>query len=129
MRSSRKEEERLRRGIGMSDNGKINVGDFVRYKNRDAISKVTIAKDGWVAIDTPVMTAESCLIEDVDRIDNKDAFLFEMQALLRKYDASVYVGFDQSDEVYTTTIAVGEDSVKYPYTCGIDADNIMDYDK
>ena len=50
----------------MSDNGKINVGDFVRYKNRDAISKVTIAKDGWVAIDTPVMTAESCLIEDVD---------------------------------------------------------------
>lgn len=52
-----------------------------------------------------------------------------MQALLRKYDASVYVGFDQSDEVYTTTIAVGEDSVKYPYTCGIDADNIMDYDK
>jgi hypothetical protein len=113
----------------MSDNGKINVGDFVRYKNRDAISKVTIAKDGWVAIDTPVMTAESCLIEDVDRIDNKDAFLFEMQALLRKYDASVYVGFDQSDEVYTTTIAVGEDSVKYPCTCGIDADNIMDYDK
>lgn len=113
----------------MSDNGKINVGDFVRYRNRDAISKVTIAKDGWVAIDTPVMTAESCLIEDVDRIDNKDAFLFGMQALLRKYDASVYVGFDQSDEVYTTTIAVGEDSVKYPYTCGIDADNIMDYDK
>lgn len=113
----------------MSDNGKINVGDFVRYKDRDAISKVTIAEDGWVAIDTPVMTAESCLIEDVDRIDNKDAFLFEMQALLGKYDASVYVGFDQSDEVYTATIAVGEDSVKYPYTCGIDADNIMDYDK
>ena len=45
-------------------------------KTEMRFSKVTIAKDGWVAIDTPVMTAESCLIEDVDRIDNKDAFLF-----------------------------------------------------
>ena len=41
----------------------------------------------------------------------------------------IYVDFDEIDEIYTTTIAVGEDSVKYPYTCGIDADNIMDYDK
>lgn len=114
----------------MSDNvKKINVGDFVRYKNRDAISKVTIVKDGWVAIDTPIMTAESCPIEEIDPINNKDAFLFEMQALLRKYDASIYVNFDQSDEIYTTTIAFGEDSVKYSYTHGIDADNIMDYDK
>lgn len=113
----------------MCDNVKINVGDFVRYKNRDAISEVTIAKDGWIAIDTPVMTAESCPIEDVDRIDNKYAFLFEMQALLSKYDASVYVDFDQSDEVYTTTVAIGEDSVKYSNTYGIDADSVMDYDK
>ena len=75
----------------MSDNGKINVGDFVRYKNRDAISKVTIARDGWVAIDTPVMIAQSCPMEEVERIDTKNAFLFEMQALLSKYDAFVFV--------------------------------------
>lgn len=114
----------------MSDNSKkFKVGDFVRYKNRDAISKIAIVKDGWVAIDTPIMTAESCPIEEVEPIDNKNAFLFEMQSLLRKYDASVYVDFDQSDEVYTTTIAIGEDSVKYPYTYGIDAYNIMDYNR
>lgn len=114
----------------MGDNGKkFKVGDFVRYKNRDAISKVTIVKDAWVAIDTPVATAESCPVEDVEKIDNKDAFLFEMQALLDKYNASVYVDFDQSDETYTTTIAFGEDSVKYSHTFGICVDNIMDYDK
>lgn len=111
------------------DNNKFKVGDFVRYKNRDAISKVVISKDGWVAIDTPVVTAESYQIEDVEKIDNKDAFLFEMQALLDKYNASVCVDFDQSDEVYTTTILVGTESVEYQHTNSIDADNIMDYDK
>lgn len=59
--------------------------------------------------------------------DPKTAFLSELKGLLEKYNASIYVDFNQSDEIYTTTIAVGEDSVKYNYTDGIDCDNIMDY--
>lgn len=92
MRSSREEEERLRRGTGMSDNGKINAGGFVRHENRDAVPKAAIAKDGRVAIGTPVMTAGPCLIEDADRTDNKDAFLFGMQALPGKHDACICDG-------------------------------------
>ena len=49
--------------------------------------------------------------------------------MLDKYNAKIAVDFNQSDEIYTTTIAFGEDSVKYSYTDGIDCDNIMDYDK
>lgn len=114
----------------MSDNGKrLNAGDFVRHGDRDAISKVVMVRNGHVVIDTPVITAESCPIEEVDPTNDKDAFLLEMQALLRKYDASIYAGFDQGDEIYTTTVAFGEDSVKYSYTHGIDADNVMDYNK
>lgn len=52
----------------MSDNGKTNAGDLARHKDRDAV-------------DTPVMTAEPCLIEDVDRTDDKDAFPFGMQGI------------------------------------------------
>lgn len=65
----------------------------------------------------------------VEPYDPKTAFLSELKGLLEKYDASIYVDFNQSDEIYTTTIAVGEDSVKYNYTDGIDCDNIMDYGK
>lgn len=119
------------------DNKKFKVGDRVRYKNRDAISKVVIAKDGWVAIDTPVMTAESCPVEDVEKIDTKDAFLFELQALLRKYDAEIEAYIGEDDETYKDKaymcIQVGSDMAYYEgedlMNFNLSADNIMDYDK
>lgn len=108
---------------------KFNIGDRVRLKANGNIAQVVIVKDGWIAYDESRRFAGSCPMEEAEPIDNKTAFLSELKGLLEKYDAGIYVDFNQSDEIYTTTIAVGEDGVKYNYTDGIDCDNIMDYDK
>lgn len=83
--------------------------------------------DGCANMD--YVCVESKYLETDATYNPKTAFLSELKGLLEKYDASIYVDFNQSDEIYTTTIAVGEDSVKYNYTDGIDCDNIIDYDK
>lgn len=126
------------------DKKKFKVGDRVRYTCEEGpwLERQLYEGDEGVIVgkaydDDEAMCVRFNVNEDicideleiVDSTDDKDAFLKELQALLDKYNASIYADFDQSDEVYTTTIAVGEDSVKYLYTCGIDSDNIMDYDK
>lgn len=76
---------------------------------------------------------ETWLEEDCVRINacprTLDNFLERLRLLLDDYNASIYVDFDQSDEIHTTTIAVGEDSVRYSHTYGIDTDNVLNYDK
>lgn len=66
-------------------------------------------------------------------LDRKTAFLTELQALLRKYDARIYDG-----ELYAIHIEIGYHSAKSEqadylfYQSGnneINADNIMDFDK
>lgn len=109
---------------------KFKVGDRVRIigdstKTEHTIKKIT---EGYYWLETDAFIG-GIWLEKIEPTDPKTAFLSELKELLEKYDAGIYVDFNQSDEIYTTTIAVGEDSVKYNYTDGIDCDNIMDYDK
>lgn len=128
----------------MSEKG-FKVGDFVRmvkdplYKLEDTwvekgdIGIVTGLEDSNVfCVDFRTTVQESIFPSNynlIERIDPKTAFLAELKDLLDRYNASIYVDFDQSDEIYNTTIAVGEDSVKYSYAYGIDTDNVLNYDK
>lgn len=108
---------------------KFEIGDRVRSKFYGVVGTITeVDTDGYILkpdTDDDMWIADT----DVEPYDPKTAFLSELKGLLEKYDASIYVIFNRSDEIYTTTIAVGEDSVKYNYTDGIDSDNIMDYGK
>lgn len=72
-------------------------------------------------------------LELIEPFDRKTAFLRELQALLRKYDARIYDG-----ELYSIHIEVGYHSTKseqadYLFYKSdndeINADNIMDFDK
>lgn len=104
-----------------TDNGKLGV---VTEIDNDGFGCVVLFDDGedtWIECDMLELSEEP-------PYDPKTAFLSELKGLLEKYDASIYVDFNQSDEIYTTTIAVGENSVKYNSTDGIDCDNIMDYE-
>ncbi len=108
---------------------KFNVGDRVRSKFYGVVGTVIdVDTDGYII--NPDHVEEMWIAEDdAEAYDRKTAFLSELKGLLDKYNAKIAVDFNQSDEIYTTTIAFGEDSVKYSYTDGIDCDNIMDYDK
>lgn len=125
---------------------KLKKGDKVRMRRtvcfdyitfeKGCVGEVTSGEDnkGFCRIrmknaESGEMTEHFICACNLEPIDSKTAFLSELKGLLEKYNASIYVDFNQSDEIYTTTIAVGEDSVKYNYTDGIDCDNIMDYDK
>lgn len=120
---------------------KLKVGDRVRYAKEDGPwSEWQIHKGAEGVVKNVIrdlvdvqFDSTDCIYADelelVESTDPKTAFLSELKGLLEKYDAGIYVDFNQSDEIYTTTIAVGEDSVKYNYTDGIDCDNIMDYGK
>lgn len=108
---------------------KFNVGDRVHSKFYGIVGTVIdVDTDGYII--NPDHVEEMWIAEeDAEAYDPKTAFLSELKGLLDKYNAKIAVDFNQSDEIYTTTIAFGEDSVKYSYTDGIDCDNIMDYDK
>lgn len=124
----------------MNEQKTFNVGDRVRFKGdylqyvEDAVSNGGEYLITDVGHDSSEVTLHCPVFIDNDDLelvehDPKTAFLSELKGLLEKYDASIYVDFNQSDEIYTTTIAIGEDGVKYNLTDGIDCDNIMDYDK
>ena len=68
-------------------------------------------------------------LELVEPADPKADFLSELKGLLEKYDAGIKVDFDQSDEIYTTMIYVGGDSVEYDFTNVINKYNVLDYKK
>lgn len=119
---------------------KFKVGDRVMCTDNGVLGVITSIDidpmgvcDGYTVLfddgEETWICADMVVHSDEPPYDPKTAFLSELKELLEKYNASIYVTFNQSDEIYTTTIAIGEDSVKYNYTDGIDCDNIMDYDK
>nr|DAN28976.1 MAG TPA: Tudor-interacting repair regulator protein [Caudoviricetes sp.] len=119
---------------------KFNVGDRVMCTDNGALGVITSIDidpigvcDGYTVLfddgEETWICADMVVHSDEPPYDPKTAFLSELKGLLEKYNASIYVDFNQSDEIYTTTIAVGEDSVKYNSTDEIDCDNIMDYEK
>lgn len=59
---------------------------------------------------------------------SRHKFLSHLKKLLDVYGASIYFSFKYGEEIGTTTIAIGEDSVKYSNTDGIDVDNVFEYD-
>jgi hypothetical protein len=124
----------------MSMEKKFNVGDRVMCTDNGALGVITSIDidpigvcDGYTVLfddgEETWICADMVVHSDEPPYDPKTAFLSELKGLLEKYNASIYVDFNQSDEIYTTTIAVGEDSVKYNSTDEIDCDNIMDYEK
>lgn len=113
---------------------KFNVGD--RIVCNGFLGQVISVDDSFAEEDESYYDVEwddgeieTVKESDIEPIDSRGAFLSELKTLLDKYNAKIAVDFNQSYEIYTTTIAFGEDSVKYSYTDGIDCDNIMDYDK
>lgn len=127
----------------MSEQKTFNIGDRVRFTQDYDTECVCVDKGDCgtieriddngilITLDNPeyIRIFDTDYIEQITSTDPKTAFLMELKGLLEKYNASIYVDFNQSDEIYTTTIAVGKDSVKYNSTDGIDCDNIMEYDK
>lgn len=130
----------------MSEQKTFNIGDRVKIvadelpghkltlEKGDTGVIVGVAYNGYVRVQFDGHVRGDAFVDGKDLelaepYDPKTAFLSELKGLLEKYDASIYVDFNQSDEIYTTTIAIGEDSVKYNLTDGIDCDNIMDYEK
>lgn len=75
--------------------------------------------------------------ELVEKSNDKDAFLFELQALLRKYDAEICTHIGEDNETYADKvlmyIQIGTYVVNYEdedcTSFVLSADNIMDYDK
>ena len=67
-------------------------------------------------------------LELIESFDRKTAFLRELQALLRKYDAEI--GDSGITRLEGVEIAFGDDTpcVRYKH-CTLNADNIMDFDK
>ena len=113
------------------EDSKFNIGDWVIVKLEEVqfVGIITNKTDLGYEVKDNNHYYQFVLEQYLERIDPKTAFLTELSELLDKYHASIYVDFDQSDEIYTTTIAVGEDSVKYSNTYGIDTDNVLNYDK
>lgn len=119
---------------------KFNAGERVMCTDNGALGVITSIDidpigvcDGYTVLfddgEETWICADMVVHSEEPPYDPKTAFLSELKGLLEKYNASIYVDFNQSDEIYTTTIAVGEDSVKYNSTDEIDCDNIMDYEK
>lgn len=121
---------------------KFKKGDKVRYKYDDGTwiemqlnswDEGVVAKD--CVDDDVLLRFDVCEelgtdeIELVEPADPKADFLSELKGLLEKYDAGIKVDFDQSDEIYTTMIYVGGDSVEYDFTNVINKYNVLDYKK
>lgn len=121
---------------------KFKKGDRVRYAHNEGTwiefqlnswNEGVVAKDS--TDDDVLVRFTVCEELDKDEIelikpaDTKADFLSELKCLLEKYDAGIKVDFDQSDDIYTTMIYVGGDSVKYDFTNVVDKYNIMDYNK
>lgn len=117
---------------------KFNVGDKVTYLPDDMQGEITaVHSRGLYGVKYPDEDDSFTVNEaDLEFADPKTAFLPELQALLRKYDAVINVVWDD-DGSQTPTIdleiqfcgdtraIVFEDALEYTIT----ADNIMDYEK
>lgn len=70
-------------------------------------------------------------VEPIQPLDRRTAFLAELQALLRKYDAEIEVeqtGYDSIPNIVLYADG-GKGSAYYSARAGLTADNIMDFDK
>lgn len=126
----------------------FKIGDRVRFTgdyHHYAESTLEVGKEYTVVsadeygCDLSVQcTAYSVDAEDlelVEPLDRKTAFLRELQALMRKYDAEICGGLsDISEEDVVFILVDNKDKVKYlngtsDTYAHITADNIMDFDK
>ncbi|MDE5886704.1 MAG: hypothetical protein K2H46_03850 [Muribaculaceae bacterium] len=67
-------------------------------------------------------------LELIESFDRKTAFLRELQALLRKYDARIEPYFSVGAGISSIDLYLGNDCVE-SWDRSVNADNIMDFDK
>lgn len=126
----------------------IKTGDIVRYIGDDndlgydlplcngADYVVAKVNDSEVDLETPYIFPGVDIkdLELIEPLDRKTAFLTELQALLRKYDAKIESCAEGTEDSWID-IYFGDECVicfdRNPQTCcaTITADNIMDFDK
>lgn len=120
----------------------FKIGDKVRIKNHPLVNPDYVGRICEVASvsEGACVTFKNCdsywhteVLELVEPLDPKTAFLTELQELLRRYDARIYDG-----ELYSIHIEVGYHSTKSEQADylfyesdndEINADNIMEFDK
>lgn len=114
----------------------FKIGDTVRFKGKKKIHTITgINEYGQYKVSghpTWFLSAEH--LEHAETPDRKTAFLSELQALLRKYDATIYGGLSETHNDDVIFVSIGDDDIAYRNGCGeeyanITPDNIMDFDK
>lgn len=122
----------------------IKIGDKVRIKAHPSVNPDYVGRICEVASvnEGAYITFKDCdsywhpeVLELIEPLDRKAAFLAELQALLRKYDAEICGGLsDISEEDVVFILVDNKDKVKYlngtsDTYAHINAENIMDFDK
>lgn len=113
----------------------FKIGDTVRFKGKKKIHIITEINEygQYIVSEYPKWSFSAEHLEHAEFPDRKTAFLSELQALLRKYDAEIRDG-----EMYYISIDIDVHSentqeIDYPLykmdKFWLDADNIMDFDK
>ena len=122
----------------MTNGHNFKVGDKVRIKDTPLVNPDYVGRICEIASVTAgaYITFKDCdskwhpyVLELVEPYDRRTSFLRELQALLRKYDASirdhdyyrVYISLGTHEDINPTDCIVCEDIIT--------ADNIMDFDK
>lgn len=113
------------------------IGDRVRHLGYNLCGIITdFLGEGFVmvrAIDDEVFSTWD--INNLELCDRKTAFLRELQALLRKYDATICGGLSDMHNDDVIYVSIGDDEIAYRNGefgmsfASITADNIMDFDK
>lgn len=111
----------------------FKIGDKVRVKSTDIEDIVIDVCNGNVFLKESGYWNMKTL-ELVEQLDRKTAFLTELQALLRKYDATIYGGLSETHNDDVIFVSVGDDDIAYRNGYGeeyanITADNIMEFGK
>lgn len=130
----------------------LNIGDKVvakRYYDIDVNGYSTTIPIGEVGVIEDVYDEELLVsfsnygvtlirptaeFEPIQPLDRRTAFLTELQALLRKYDATIYGGLSETHNDDVIFVSIGNDDIAYRNGYGeeyanITADNIMNFNK
>lgn len=105
----------------------FKVGDFVRRILSGGIVKIEVIKEDWIAYREARIMTGACLMEEVEPVDPKTAFLSELKELLEKYGAELGDSGMYEVEGMEVTFDNGN-RVRYKH-CTINALNVMDYEK